>query len=62
MNALTQTQINQLVEEYKAHYEGNLEDVTEDKVLTDLASYIVNFTDYVDFQDVPFDELLSFIG
>ena len=37
--ALTQEQINKLVEEYKAFYDGE-EEVTEEKVLRDLKEYM----------------------
>ena len=43
--ALTQTQINQLVEEYKSVYDGD-EEVTEEKVLEDLKGYMEDFTSY----------------
>ena len=57
---LTQEQLNQLVAEYKASYDG--EEVTEEKVLSDLKAYIDDFTDYNDIEEVPFEELLEFIG
>lgn len=59
--ALTQKQINELVAEYKKHYDGD-EEVTEEKVLTDLQEYMKDFTDYEDFDEVPFEELIDFIG
>ena len=59
--ALTQEQLNQLVEEYKAFYDGE-EEVTEEKVLRDLKEYMQDFTDYTDIDEVPFEELLEFIG
>ena len=59
--ALTQEQLNQLVAEYKAFYDGE-EEVTEEKVLKDLKEYMQDFTDYTDLDEVPFDELLDFIG
>ena len=59
--ALTQEQLNQLVAEYKAFYDGE-EEVTEEKVLRDLKEYMQDFTDYTDFDEVPFEELLDFIG
>ena len=58
---LTQEQINQLVAEYKKYYDGD-EEVTEEKVLKDLKEYIKDFTDYENIDEVPFDELLDFIG
>ena len=58
---LTQTQINQLVKEYKMVYDGE-EEVTEEKVLHDLQEYVKDFTEYEDFEDVPFEELINFIG
>lgn len=58
---LTQEQINQLVAEYKKYYDGD-EEVTEEKVLKDLKEYIKDFTDYENIEEVPFDELLDFIG
>ena len=58
--ALTQEQLNKLVEEYKAFYDGD--DVTEEKVLSDLKAYAEDFTDYNDLEQVPFEELLDFIG
>ena len=58
--ALTQEQLNQLVAEYKAAYDGK--EVTEEKVLSDLQAYIDDFTDYNDIEEVTFDELLDFIG
>lgn len=58
---LTQKQINELVAEYKKYYDGN-EEVTEEKVLKDLKEYIKDFTDYENIEEVPFDELLDFIG
>ena len=59
--ALNQEQLNQLVEEYRDIYDGE-EEVTEEKVLRDLKAYIEDFTDYYYFEQVPFDELLDFIG
>ena len=59
--ALTQKQINELVVEYKKHYDGD-EEVTEEKVLNDLQEYMKDFTDYEDFDVVPFEELIDFIG
>nr|DAX56602.1 MAG TPA: hypothetical protein [Caudoviricetes sp.] len=59
--ALTQSQINQLVEEYKSVYDGG-EEVTEEKVLEDLKGYMKDFTDYEDLEQVPFEELIDFIG
>lgn len=58
---LTQKQINKLVTEYKKYYDGD-EEVTEEKVLKDLKEYIKDFTDYKNIEEVPFDELLDFIG
>ena len=58
---LTQKQINKLVAEYKKYYDGD-EEVTEEKVLKDLKEYIKDFTDYENIEEVPFDELLDFIG
>lgn len=58
---LTQSQINQLVEEYKGVYDGD-EEVTEEKVLNDLQEYMKDFTDYEDLEQVPFEELIDFIG
>lgn len=58
---LTQTQINKLVAEYKKYYDGE-EEVTEEKVLEDLEGYMKNFTDYENIEDVPFEELIDFIG
>ena len=58
---LTQSQINQLVEEYKSVYDGDKE-VTEEKVLEDLEGYMKDFTDYEDLERVPFEELIDFIG
>lgn len=58
---LTQKQINELVTEYKKYYDGD-EEVTEEKVLKDLKEYIKDFTDYENIEEVPFDELLDFIG
>lgn len=58
---LTQKQINELVAEYKKYYDGD-EEVTEEKVLKDLKEYIKDFTDYENIEEVPFDELLGFIG
>lgn len=60
-NKLTQKQINDLVAEYKKHYDGD-EEVTEEKVLNDLQEYMKDFTDYEDFDEVPFEELIDFIG
>ena len=57
---LTQGQIDRLVKEYNTVYDVE-EDVTEEKVLSDLKEYIKDFTDYEDFEDVPFEELLGFI-
>jgi hypothetical protein len=59
--ALTQTQINELVAEYKKYYDGE-EEVTEEKVLEDLEGYMKNFTDYENIEDVLFEELIDFIG
>ena len=59
--ALTQEQINQLVKDYKMAYDGE-EEVTEEKVLNDLREYVEDFTDYEDFDEVPFEELIDFIG
>ena len=58
---LTQKQINELVAEYKKYYDGD-EEVTEEKVLKDLKEYIKDFTVYENIEEVPFDELLDFIG
>ena len=58
---LTQKQINELVNEYKKYYDGD-EEATEEKVLKDLKEYIKDFTDYENIEEVPFDELLDFIG
>lgn len=58
---LTQKQINELVAEYKKYYDGD-EEVTEEKVLNDLQGYMKDFTDYEDFDEVPFEELIDFIG
>ena len=58
---LTQKQINELVAEYKKYYDGD-EEVTEEKALKDLKEYIKDFTDYENIEEVPFDELLDFIG
>lgn len=59
--ALTQSQINELVAEYKKYYDGE-EEVTEEKVLNDLQEYMKDFTDYEDLEQVPFEELIDFIG
>lgn len=59
--ALTQKQINELVVEYKKHYDGD-EEATEEKVLNDLQEYVEDFTDYEGFDEVPFEELIDFIG
>ncbi len=59
--ALTQEQINQLVKEYKMAYDGE-EEVTEEKVLNDLQEYMKDFTDYDEIDEVPFEELINFIG
>lgn len=59
--ALTQEQIDKLVNEYKKFYDGD-EEVTEEKVLNDLQEYMKGFTDYEDFDEVPFEELIDFIG
>lgn len=58
---LTQKQINELVAEYKKYYDGD-EEVTEEKVLKELKEYIKDFTDHENIEEVPFDELLDFIG
>ena len=58
---LTQKQINELVTEYKKYYDGD-EEATEEKVLKDLKKYIKDFTDYENIEEVPFNELLDFIG
>lgn len=60
-NELTQKQINKLVAEYKKYYDGD-EEATKEKVLKDLKEYIKDFTDYENIEEVPFDELLDFIG
>lgn len=57
---LTQGQIDRLVKEYNTVYDVE-EDATEEKVLSDLKEYIKDFTNYEDFEDVPFEELLDFI-
>ena len=57
---LTQGQLNQLVAEYNAAYDG--EEVTEEKVLSDLKAYIDDYTNYNTIEEVPFEELLEFIG
>ena len=57
---LSQGQLNQLVAEYNAAYDG--EDAAEEKVLSDLKAYIDDFTDYNNIEEVPFEELLEFIG
>lgn len=57
---LTQGQIDRLVKEYNTVYDVE-ENATEEKVLSDLKEYIKDFTDYEDFEDVPFEELLDFI-
>lgn len=59
--ALTQTQINELVAEYRKYYDGE-EEVTEEKVFNDLQEYMKDFTDYEYFDEVPFEELIDFIG
>lgn len=63
---LTQKQINELVTEYKKYYDGDEEateeKVTEEKVLKELKEYIKDFTDYENIEEVPFNELLDFIG
>lgn len=59
--ALTQKQINELVAEYKKYYDGE-EEVTEEKVLNDLQEYMKDFTDYDEIDEVPFEELIDFIG
>lgn len=59
--ALTQKQINDLVAEYKKYYDGD-EEVTEEKVLEDLKGYMEDFTSYESIEDVPFEELIDFIG
>lgn len=59
--ALTQGQIDKLVNEYKKFYDGD-EEVTEEKVLNDLQEYVKDFTEYEDFDEVPFEELIDFIG
>lgn len=59
--ALTHTQINELVAEYKKYYDGE-EEVTEEKVLEDLEGYMKDFTDYESIEDAPFEELIDFIG
>jgi hypothetical protein len=61
VSELTQKQINELVAEYKKHYDGD-EEVTEEKVLKDLKEYIKDFTNYENIEEVPFNELLDFIG
>ena len=38
------------------------EEVTEEKVLEDLEGYMKDFTDYESIEDVPFEELIDFIG
>lgn len=58
---LIQKQINELVTEYKKYYDGD-EEATEEKVLKDLKKYIKDFTDYENIEEVPFNELLDFIG
>ena len=58
---LTQEQLSQLVAEYKAFYDGE-EEVTYEKVLRDLKAYTEDFTGYTDIDEVPFEELLDFIG
>jgi hypothetical protein len=63
---LTRKQINELVAEYKKYYDGDEEvteeKVTEEKVLKELKEYIKDFTDYENIEEVPFNELLDFIG
>lgn len=59
--ALTQKQINDLIAEYKKYYDGD-EEVTEEKVLEDLKGYMEDFTSYESIEDVPFEELIDFIG
>ena len=59
--ALTKEQVNKLVEEYKLFYDGE-EEVTEEKVLRDLKEYMKNSTNFTDFDELTFDELLEFIG
>lgn len=59
--ALTQTQINELVAEYRKYYDGD-EEVAEEKVLEDLKGYMKDFTDYDEIDEVPFEELIDFIG
>lgn len=61
VSELTQKQINELVAEYKKHYDGD-EEVTEEKVIKDLKEYIKDFTNYENIEEVPFNELLDFIG
>lgn len=58
---MTDVQIKKLVEEYKKFYDGD-EEVTEEKVLNDLQEHVKDFTEYEDFDEVPFEELIDFIG
>ena len=58
---MTDVQIKKLVEEYKKFYDGD-EEVTEEKVFSDLQEYVKEFTEYEDFDEVPFEELIDFIG
>ena len=61
---MTNEQINQLVEEYKehcGHMFDDISEITEEKVMSDLKQYVADLTDYQDFDDVPFDELLEII-
>lgn len=61
---LTDKQIKQLVEEYKehcGHMFDDLSEITEEKVISDLKEYVRDLTDYQDFDDVPFEELLDII-
>ncbi|MHB9781200.1 hypothetical protein ACXM1Q_000425 [Streptococcus sp. 10F2] len=61
--ALNQEQINELVKEYNAFMASEGRDPkTEDEVLEDLQAYAKDFTDYEDFDEIPFEELLDFIG
>ena len=59
--ALTKEQLNKLVVKYKAFYDGE-EEISEEKVLRDLKEYLVDWTEYTNIDEVPFEELLDFIG
>lgn len=59
--SLSASQQKKLVAEYKKNYVGDAE-ITIKKVIDDLKAYVQDFTAYSDIDEVPFKDLIDFIG